>query len=380
MIMEYQEKGKYFAVVAGSLEALAKAELEELGATVLQEVPRGMRFQCDPRTLYRVVYCSRMLQRVLAPLASFRCHSEDYLYKQARQAVDWTALFPPEESFGIDSTVARSKISHSLYAGQLLKDAICDSFREKYGRRPDFASSGARIGFNLHISDNWATVSLDLTGSMHKRGYRQEAVAAPLQETLAAALVRLSKWQGDRPLEDPMCGSGTILAEALILYTRTPAAFLRQDLGITYLPDYDPSLWQKVKTDADKEIRPLPPGLIRGSDINPGSVAIARNNLAALPGGENVELQVSRFQDLPSRPEMCVICNPPYGVRLGDSGATVRLYNELGDFLKQKRPRGEAYVLCGSRELVPALRLRAYWKKRLKNGDLDVVFAKILLR
>jgi putative N6-adenine-specific DNA methylase len=376
---EYQKTGKYFAVVAGSLETQAKEELESLGAVVLQEVPRGMRFQCDSETLYRIVYCSRLLQRVLAPLVSFRCHSEDYLYKQARQAVDWTELFKPEESFNIECNVNRSKISHSLYASQLLKDAICDTFREKHGVRPNFSGS-SQLCFNLHISDNWATIALDLTGSMHKRGYRVDSVEAPLQETLAAAIVRLSKWQGDKPLGDPMCGSGTILAEALMLYCRIPAAYLRKDLGIHYLPDYDPGLWQNVKSMADGKIRELPKGLLSGSDMDASAVEAARNNLSNLPGGKDIELRISRFQDLPLREKVCVVSNPPYGMRLGDSDRIEKVYNDLGDFLKKKRPHSEAYILCGNKELVSALRLRAYWKKNLKNGDIEVCLAKIILR
>ncbi len=377
--MEYQKTGKYFAVVAGSLEAHAKEELESLGAKVLQQVPRGMRFAADTKTLYRVVYCSRLLQRVLAPLVSFRAHSEEYLYKQARQAVNWTSLFPIEDSFNIECNVTRSKITHSLYAGQLLKDAICDSFRDAFGVRPNF-SNAARLTFNLHISDNWATIALDLAGSMHKRGYRQSSVDAPLQETLAAVLIKLSKWQGDKPLEDPMCGSGTILAEALMHYCHIPAGYLRQNQSIRYLPDFDPALWQKIRSEADSAIRSLPEGLISGSDQDPVCIQSARSNLALLPGGLAVTLRVSRFQDLPLRQELCIVSNPPYGVRLDKNASIDGLYNAIGDFLKQKRPHSEAYILCGSKGLVSALRLRAYWKKVLKNGDLEACLAKIVLR
>ena len=378
--MEYQKTAKYFAVVAGSLEALAKTELESLGAVILQEVPRGMRFKCDARTLYKIVYTSRLVQRVLAPLVSFQCHSEDYLYKQARQALDWTELFNPEESFGIECNVMRSKISHSLYASQLLKDAICDCFRDKHGVRPNFSGNAPDISFNLHISDNWATISLDLTGSMHRRGYRSEAVEAPLQETLAAAIIRHSKWEGERPLNDPMCGSGTLLAEALMHYCRIPAAFLRQNLGIRRLPDFSTELWSEMQKEAVSAMRPLPSGLLFGSDQDPQSVEATSINLSHLPGGDNVQLSVSRFQDLPRRENICVVTNPPYGMRLGEPGSIEKLYNDLGDFLKQKRPQGEAFVLCGSKGLVSALRLRAYWKKNLKNGDLEVCLARIILR
>jgi putative N6-adenine-specific DNA methylase len=379
--MEYIKTSKYFAQVAGSLEPHAKAELEELGATVLQEVPRGLRFSCDKATLYRILYTSRLLQRVLAPLFSFQCHSEKYLYSQANKAIDWTALFSPELSFGIDSNVSNSHISHSLYAGQLLKDAICDQFREKFGRRPDFKTQGADINLNLHIRENWAAIALDVSGlSMHKRGYRTGANLAPLQETLAAAMVRLSGWKGETPLLDPMCGSGTILAEAMMAYCHIPAGYLREDKGIGFLPDFDSKLWQTIRCEENAKIIPLPKGLISGSDSSPASIVYARENLANLPGGENVSFDICRFQDLEKQAGRCIITNPPYGVRLGNTDSTLILYHELGDFLKQKCPNSEAYILCGSKELVPELHLRAHWKKSLKNGDIDVKLAKIIIK
>ncbi|HOY85330.1 MAG TPA: hypothetical protein PLQ80_08565 [Candidatus Syntrophosphaera sp.] len=379
--IEYQEKGSYFAIVAGSLERHAAAELGELGAGVGREVPRGLHFSCDQETLYRVLYTSRLVQRVLAPLATFACPDEKLLYRKARDLIDWASLFPVDTSFGIQANVSSSRIRHSLYAGQVLKDAICDSFRDKTGQRPDFSTRQAPVNFNLHLHADRATISLDLSGvSMHKRGYRKAGGAAPLQETLAAAMIRLSGWDGSRKLLDPMCGSGTILAEALMHFCRVPAAWLRQDSGYQFLPDHAPDLFKKVKAAADAEIRPLPEGLIQGSDMHTGNVQTARENLALLPGGDRVELQASRFQDLGRESGRCVISNPPYGVRLEDSSSAERLYNELGDFLKQKCPDSESYILCGNKNLVPQLRLRAHWKKNLKNADLEVVLAKIVVR
>ncbi len=378
--MEYQRTGKYFAQVAGSLEPHAKAELESLGAKITQEVPRGLRFSCNQATLYRIIYTSRLAQRILAPLISFKCHSEKYLYDQARQGITWTELFSPDQSFGIESNVSASKISHSLYAGQLVKDAICDVFRDKYQQRPDFKASGADINFNLHIRENWATISLDLTGSMHKRGYRVQSTDAPLQETLAAAIVMLSGWDGSRPLHDPMCGSGTILAEALMRYCHIPAAYLRSNKEIRFLPDFDPALWERTVSCANARIKPLPQGLVSGSDIRSEVIQAARANLERLPGAENISLEVSAFQSLPRQKGRYIITNPPYGVRLGNTATVIRLYNDLGDFLKQKCPDSESYILCGNKDLVPELRLRAHWKKSLKNGDLEVKLAKVVVR
>ncbi|MDD4223316.1 MAG: THUMP domain-containing protein [Candidatus Cloacimonetes bacterium] len=378
---EYQDKGGYFAIVAGSLERHAAAELGEIGATVRREVPRGVYFSCDQETLYRVLYSSRLIQRVLAPLATFACPDEQALYSQARAFIDWTSLFPVDTSFGIRANVSSDRIRHSLYAGQRLKDAICDSFRAKTGRRPDFSTKQAPVNFNLRVQSGRATISLDLTGvSMHKRGYRKSAGAAPLQETLAAALIRLSGWDGGRKLLDPMCGSGTILAEALMHYCRIPAGYLRPDSGLQFLPDHKPELLARVKAAADAAIRDLPEGLIEGSDLSAVNVQTTRDNLSLLPGGEKVKLETSRFQELGLERGRCVVTNPPYGVRLENSRGAELLYNDLGDFLKQKCPDSESYILCGDKNLVPQLRLRAHWKKNLKNADLDVVLAKIVVR
>jgi len=379
--MEYQKTGKYFVQVAGGLESHAAQELTELGATVLQTLPRGLRISCQKQELYRILYCSRLSQRILAPIFSFRCHSEKYLYDQVFKAMDWTTLFALDQSFGIECNVSSSNISNSLYSSQLCKDAICDRFRQRFDQRPDFATQNADLTFNLHIRENWACLAIDLSGvSMHKRGYRLRSNLAPLQETLAAAIIRLSGWKSEKPLLDPMCGSGTILAEALMQACKIPAGFLRQDKGIRYLPDFDEDLYRRIKAEEDARIIPLPQGLISGSDCDPQAIETARENLSRLPGGGRVVLSTTRFQDRQKILGMCIISNPPYGQRLESSSKIDLLYNELGDFLKQKCPASEAYILCGNTTLVSALRLRAHWKKSLKNGDLEVKLAKIIIR
>ncbi|MDD2331793.1 MAG: THUMP domain-containing protein [Candidatus Cloacimonetes bacterium] len=372
---------RYFAIVAGSLEKHAVEELTEHGASIYSQVPRGLGFTCSQRNLYRILYCSRLVQRILIPLRSYPCHSIKYLYQQARKNIAWTSLFSPSQSFGIDTNVFSSFTRHSLYAGQVLKDAICDSFREEFGERPAFTNKNPDILFNLHIQENRATISLDVWGeSMHKRGYRKLSTEAPLQETLAAALVRLSGWQGERPLLDPMCGSGTILAEALMHWSRIPAAWLRDSSRLRLMPGFDVNLWEEVKTGADGRIRKLEKGLITGSDHNPECIKACRQNLSALPGWENVSLTSSSFQSLPPSSGLTIITNPPYGVRLGNSDQIPRLYNELGDFLKRKCPASESYILCGDKNLVKELRLRAHWTKSLKNGDLETKLAKVIVR
>lgn len=374
------ENQRYFAVVQGSLEKHAQAELEGFGAKVLQELPRGFYFSCSEAELYRILYEARLLQRVLLPLFNFDCHSTKYLYREAFNRIDWTKIFDLKESFGIVSNVGNSAIKHSLFAGQTLKDAICDRFRSVYDARPDFSTKNPDILFNLHIFNNHANIYLDILGqSMHKRGYRKVSTDAPMQETVAAAMIRLSEWDGNTPLWDPMCGSGTILAEALMFACNIPAGYLRDNSKISKMPSYDPALWEKTVREANARIKPLPKGLISGSDMGYKTVAAAKENLKNLPGGDRIELWQMMIQDFDGKFSGYIVTNPPYGVRLSDPKQVHRIYEDLGDFLKKRCGDSTAFVLCGEKALIPKLRLRAHWDKSLKNGNLDSRLAKIVI-
>lgn len=370
-----------FAVVAGSLEIHAQRELQSFGAQIITEIPRGIYFKCDLETLYKILYLSRLVQRILYPLIEFDCHSEKYLYRQAKANVPWTRLFSLEHSFGIDANVSNSFLRHSLYASQLLKDAICDSFREEYQKRPDFSNKTPDILFNLHIHNNRARIALDILGqSMHQRGYRKYTVEAPLQETLAAAIVNIADYKGQGKLLDPMCGSGTLLAEALMRFCQIPAGFLRDHSRLRFLPVHDSALWQKVQEESRGQIRELPASSFYGADISVKAIEAARENLALLPGGGKVVLKRMAFQEIERASGRIIITNPPYGVRLDYLAKVQKLYRDLGDFLKQKCPDSESYILCGSKDLVKELRLRAHWVKKLKNADLDTQLAKVIVK
>lgn len=368
--MEYQKNKKYFAQVAGSLEKIAAAELEELGAQEVSSTYRGVSFSASNPILYKILYQTRICSRILAPVISFRCHSEKYLYNTAAK-IDWTELFGVEKTFAINSNVAASKISNSMYAGQILKDAICDKFRDKYGKRPDFTMKDSDIRFNLHINENWANISIDLGGEpLHKRGYRKETVRAPLQETLAAAIIRLTLWNGETPIYDPFCGSGTILCEAMMHYCKIPAGYLRKKWGIFNLPDFNRELWNKLKKEADGSIRTLPEGLISGSDIAGGCVHASIGNCNTFEQGKSVTITKKDFKHSGKLENMVIATNPPYGRRLYE-GEAEKILMDLGDHLKQNCQGSRAYILIGDKELARHLRLRAKMNKLLKNGNID---------
>jgi putative N6-adenine-specific DNA methylase len=373
----YQRDGMYFAQAALGLEELARVELEELGASAIDIVGGGLHFHSDAAGLYRINYGSRLVSRVLAPLASFPCPDEQSLYDAAR-ALDWQTLFSIEQTFAVFANVRESKVTHSHFASLRLKDAIADHFRDGCGRRPDVDTEHPDVWINLSIRRDQAVISLDTAnGSLHRRGYRKQSVAAPLQETLGAALVRLSGWQGEQPLVDPMCGSGTILAEAFMHYCRVPSAFKKEKFGFETMPDFDAQVWASVRREMDGARRELPDGLIRGSDLDRQAVAAARSNLREIPGSRGVLIERKDFHDLPGIPNATIICNPPYGVRVGGLEETRLLYKEFGDFLKQKCQGSTAYVLCGSLEMVSAIGLKPARRFVLFNGPIECRLLKI---
>jgi len=377
LMYEYQTTGAYFAQAAGLMEELCRKELEELGATDISTRYRGLCFKADSRALYAINYTSRLLTRVLAPLTRFHCRGPEMLTKAARK-IKWEHFLTLDQTFAITATVANSEITHSLYAAQCLKDAIADHFRSiSGGRRPSVDTARPDVRFNLHIDRNKAVISLDTSGeSLHKRGYRLQAGEAPMQETLAAAIVRLSGWGGESTFWDCMCGSGTLLCEALMHYCRIPAQFLRKKMGFFALPDFDRRLWNSVKAEADARMRPLPPDLIRGSDLSRRALAVARGNLARLPSSEAVTLACHPFQHVKRFENGTLVANPPYGIRLGSTDDAVELYRELGDFIKQRCTGSVCYLYTGDPALRKAVGLRTSRRVPLVNGKLEGVLLR----
>jgi putative N6-adenine-specific DNA methylase len=375
-VYKYQEFSRYFAQLAGGTEELGAQELTELGATDVATAYRGCHFSADPQSLYRINYESRLATRILAPLTSFGCHDSDYLYRALRE-VKWTDFLTVDKTFAVFATVTNSKITHSKYAALRVKDAIVDTFREAIGDRPNIDTHEPDVWFNLFIENNHATLSLDTSGgSLHRRGYRLNAGAAPMQETVAAAIIRMTEWNGERPLLDPMCGSGTLLAEALMHVTRTPAGFLREAFGFEQLPDFDAALWGQVRDESAKRMRKIDDGLISGSDIDPDMVRAASENLARLPEGSKVSLSRASVLHGTDRSGVTVVTNPPYGRRLSEQDQARALIKSFGDTLKQHYTGSTAFIYVGERELLKHVGLRPAWKKPLVNGALDGRLAK----
>lgn len=368
---EYQKNRRFFAQAPGMMEEICQEELIELGAKNTEIAYRGIYFEADNQTLYNINYNSRLISRVLAPLVSFPCDRSAIILDVA-QTIRWEKIFNLKQTFAITASVANSTITNSLYAAQCLKDGIADYFRSKYGSRPDINVQNPDVRFNVHIEDNHAIISLDTSGeSLHKRGYRLLAGEAPMQETLAAAIIRLSRWDGSKPLWDPMCGSGTILAEALMHYCRMPAQYLRKNFGFFHMPDYEPAVWESVKNASDARIRPLTHGLIYGSDISATAIGVAKDNLSRLPFSDAVDLQCQAFQFVSQFENGTIIVNPPYGIRLGELEEVQVLYKQLGDFLKRNCKGTSAFIFTGNKPLQKSIGLRVNKRTPLVNGKFE---------
>lgn len=359
------------------MEEICEQELIELGAKNTKISYRGIYFEADNSILYRINYTARTISRILAPLKNFYCRDGKSIMKAAEE-VEWEKIFSVDQTFSINSSVTKSTINNSLYASQVLKDGIVDYFRAKFGKRPSVDTVNPTVRFNLFIDKDRAILSLDTSGeSLHKRGYRLLAGEAPMQETLAAAIIRLSKWNGDKPLLDCMCGSGTILCEALMHYCRIPAQYLRKNFGFLYLPDFDKDKWQQIKANCDKDIRPLEKGLITGSDKSQLTLNVAKDNLSRLPYSENINLSTHPFQHISKFENGVLITNPPYGIRLGLRKEVENLYKEIGDFLKNKCKGTSAFIYTGDPELRKFIGLKTSKRTSLVNGKLEGVLLQI---
>ncbi|MDZ7666644.1 MAG: THUMP domain-containing protein [Desulfotignum sp.] len=375
----YEKESRYFAQVSETAKLMGGEELTELGAKNLSLEFRGIWFTASKSDFYRITYQSRLLSRILIPLITFACPDKDTLYKEARK-IRWEELMSAKHTFSITANVSESGITHSNFAGLRVKDAIADYFRDRTNRRPNVDPKNPDIIINVHIHRDTATVSLDASlGPLHKRGYREASVSAPMQETVAAAIIRRSGWDGTIPLYDPMCGSGTLLAEALMMYCRIPAQVFRTRFGFERLPDFDSRLWEEIRLAAEQNIRPLPPGLIAGSDMSEQAVAAAKTNLMGLHHGADVTVTQTDFRDIPGIEDSLIVTNPPYGIRMGKDRDMKQFYQNLGMFLRERCRRSSALVYFGDPKYIKHVPLAPSWKEPLTIGGLDGKLVKYQL-
>lgn len=363
-----------FVTCGEGLEGLLIQELAEMGFTDVREGFRGVYvFDKSFNAIFRINYCSRIGGRVLLPVAQFRCYDQKGLYRGGG-TVDWLKYLPKGKNFAIDANVTHRHLRNSLFAAQVLKDAICDQIREKTGNRPSVNVQNPDVQLNLFIHNDQATISIDTSGTpLHKRGYRQDAGEAPLQESLAAALLRLARYQASDILFDPCCGSGTILIEAALIASKTAPGYLRAKWGFMLLPHFSFDEWLKIKTEVDDQRQPIPKNHLFGIDINKNVARICQGNLRAAGFLKDVLVKQADFREFtPEILPTLIVTNPPHGKRLENIDVLIPTYRALGDFMKHnvaKPARG--CVFTANNPLVKEIGLSATRRHVVSNSGVD---------
>jgi putative N6-adenine-specific DNA methylase len=363
---------RFFATCARGVEPVLADELRALGAADVAPGRGGVGFAGDLGLLYRANLWLRTAVRVLRPILEAHVASPDELY-DAVKGVDWSRWMTPDHTLAVDCNVRDSHITHSKYAALRVKDAICDQFVGKVGRRPSVDVDEPMVGLNLHVHRDHAVLSLDSSGeSLHKRGYRPVLTKAPLNEALAAALVLRTGWTGETPFADPLCGSGVLPIEAAWLALRRPPGLTRRRFGFQGWMDYDVRLWTALRDEARAAVRKALPAPVLGSDVRGDAVASANGNARAAGVGHLLRFERRDVRDFrpPDGPPGVILCNPPYGERIGDEKELVGLYRLLGEVFSQRRPGWTAFVFTGNRNLARAIGLRPAAEVPLFNGKI----------
>lgn len=315
----------------------------------------------------------RTASRVLLPIVSFRCKNKEELYQGASK-VNWLAYFKNVPTFAIDAFVLHTLLTNSLYSAQVVKDAICDQLKAKLGVRPNIDTKDPQIGLHLYIVDNLATISFDTSNPpLHARGYRQEGGVAPIRENLAAAILLLSGYTKDDILLDPCCGSGTLLIEAAMIASKTPPGLHRPLFGFFRHPDFNEDEWQACKHEASKAIVPLEKGKIFGTEESVKAFQILKRAISRSRFDRWIEVANQDFRTATLKAEPTfVITNPPYGERLNEIAALQKLYEDLGEFFKQKTKKpAKAAIITGNLDLIKNIGLKTLKRHVLSNGGIE---------
>ena len=363
---------EFFATTGKGVEELLAGELRGLGIADAAVESGGVRFTGDVAACWRANLWLRTANRVLMPLAVFPVDSPQALYDGVR-AIGWTEWLTPDMTLAVDCNLRDSAMTHSGFVALKTKDAIVDTLRDAYGRRPSVDTRDPDLRVNVHLVKNRCTVSLDTSGaSLDRRGYRLERTEAPLRETLAAALVELAGWDGSVPLADPMCGSGTILIEAALKAARRAPGLLRQGFGFQRWPGFDAVRFGRLVAEARAAALPSLSVPVAGCDRLPKALDVARQNAARAGVGALVTLAKKEIRDFTPPPGPGVlIFNPPYGQRLSEEEALKPLYKQIGDVMKQRCTGYSAYILTGSPELAKCVGLKASRRFVLFNGPIE---------
>lgn len=364
------------------LEELLADELRECGAKDIELLVRAVSFTGDMKVLYRANYTCRTALAILKPFAEFEAADDQELYDNVYR-IKWEKILDVDATFMIDSTTSGDVFTHSYYAALKTKDAIVDRFRRMFNHRPSIDTENADFKLNLHIEGTHVTLLLNSSGeSLHKRGYRQAVGVAPINEVLAAGMIKLSGWKCDCNFFDPMCGSGTLLIEAAMMANNIPAQYYRQErFAFKRWSDFNIAEWKNVKETEDRKIGSTDFEYeIWGNDIDLDVLRQAEMNLKYAKLHKDVLLYHGSFEDQdPPEGKTIIVTNPPYGERIKVSDLN-DLYTRLGDTFKNRYGENcQVWLITSDFEAMKHIGLHPSKKIQLFNGSLDCRLLKFEL-
>lgn len=366
-----------FVSCPNGLEEILTQELRSLHITVLEQRFGGVVIPKSKENVFTVNYLSRVATRVLWPLRSFRCKGKEDLYYHSKK-IPWSNFLSPRKTFAIDANVQHIHLKNSLFACFILKDALCDFFREATGVRPSVDTKFPDVQLNLFIHHDQATIYLDTSGApLHKRAWRETSTEATLHESIAAALLLHVGYHPGTVFCDPFCGSGTFVVEAGLIGTHTPPGFFRKKWGFFCLPEMDKGSFESWKKQHDsKKIPLIDENHVFGSDKSRENSEICKKHLqkAGLAKSIRIDYQEIAYYNPPAAPDL-IVCNPPYGKRLETS---LQLFEHLKTFIEQKtKPHTRVYILTPESPLPEQAGLVLETKLSFKNGGLPVQLALV---
>ena len=354
------------------LEEVLEAEIKKLGGRNVEIKNRAVNCVGDLGFLYKINYAARTAVKILVPFFEFKAYNEQKFYEKLYR-LDWSEFLSIDQTFAIDATVYSERFTHSQFMTLKMKDAIVDSFQEKFNKRPSVDAKNPDIKFHLHIDRDLVTISLDSSGDpLFKRGYRKEQGQAPLNEVLASGMLQIAGWDGKGNFLDPMCGSGTILIEAAMIALDLPAQIFRKKFAFQNWKNYDEELFQKIKEFRIDRVKEFT-GKIVGYDIDARMLNAAEINIEAAELEEVIEVKKQNFFE--SKKDLfplTMVFNPPYDERISINDDD--FYKKIGDTFKTHYPNTLAWLISSDLEAVKKIGLRPSRRVKLFNGKLETRF------
>ena len=365
-------KSKIVITCAQGISSYLEEEILGLGLPILSEGISSIETEGSLEDTLKLNLFLRTGHRVLFLIKEFKARHPEELYQRVH-GIPWEDHFSEESTLCVTSSVDTETIRDSRFANVKCKDAIVDRFNQRIGKRPDSGPERDGVVVHLYWKGDRCLVYFDTSGEpLSKRGYRKIPLEAPMQETLAAAVVLATEWKGEGNFVNPMCGSGTLAIEAAGIAVGKAPGLLRSNFGFMHLKGYREETWKELRKKARTQSKKTPSGKIVATDMRPEAVQAAKQNAMTAGVEHLVEFGVCDYSETPvPEPGGVIVLNPPYGERLGDRKQLESLYQGIGDFFKKMCQGYRGYIFTGNMDLLKKVGLRTKRRLPFYNGDIE---------